>query len=54
MKVGVLTFHETVNYGAMLQTYALQKHINSLGIPCVVIDYKDHALLKKERPLKLL
>ena len=54
MKVGVLTFHKTVNYGAMLQTYALQKHINSLGIPCEVIDYKDHALLKKERPLKLL
>lgn len=54
MKIGVLTFHETVNYGAMLQTYALQKYINDLGIPCEVIDYKDRALLKKERPLKLL
>lgn len=54
MKVGVLTFHETANYGAMLQTYALQKYINDQGVPCQVINYQDRALQKKERPLKLL
>ena len=54
MKIGVLTFHETANYGAMLQTYALQKYINEQGVPCEVLNYQDHALQKKERPLKLL
>lgn len=29
MKIGILTFHDANNYGAILQTYALQETIKS-------------------------
>ena len=38
-KVGLITQHRVVNYGSVLQTYALQKKINELGCECEVIDY---------------
>lgn len=38
-KVGVITQHRVVNYGSMLQTYALQQIIRELGYECEVIDY---------------
>ena len=46
MKVGILTFHRAVNYGAVLQAYALQKAISKLGFDCVLIDYRNDALEK--------
>lgn len=39
MKVGILTFHRALNYGAVLQCYALQESIKSLGYETYVIDY---------------
>ena len=41
MKVGVITFHNVLNYGAVLQTYALQKKMRDLGIESAVIDYNS-------------
>lgn len=38
--VGVLTFHNATNYGAILQTYALQKELDELGIDNEVIDFQ--------------
>lgn len=38
-KVGIITQHRVVNYGSMLQTYALQEKIEELGYKCEVIDY---------------
>lgn len=38
-KVGILTFHNTTNYGAALQAYALQTKINHMGYKCDTIDY---------------
>jgi hypothetical protein len=38
-KCGILTFQRALNYGAILQTYALQETIKSLQIPVEVIDY---------------
>lgn len=38
-KVELLTFHGSVNYGAVLQGYALYKRIEDLGLYCEVIDY---------------
>ena len=36
-KVGILTFHSAMNYGAVLQTYALYHTIASLGhIPVII------------------
>lgn len=35
-----LTFHRTTNYGALFQTYALQKALESIGIWSEVLDYR--------------
>jgi hypothetical protein len=39
MKVGILTFHRSNNYGAVLQTYALQTVLEQLGFKSQIIDY---------------
>lgn len=39
-KIGILTFQNTVNYGTVLQCFALYKTIEKLGHTPVVIDYK--------------
>lgn len=39
MKVGILTYHRTLNYGAFLQAYSLKKYIESLGNEVDIIDY---------------
>lgn len=38
-KVAVITRHAVSNYGSVLQSYALQKAICSLGYECEIIDY---------------
>lgn len=43
MKIGILTFHESNNYGAVLQAYALQKIINRYNF-CDLIDYRADAI----------
>ena len=40
MMVGTITYHRAINYGAVLQTYALQKVLDKLGIDNEVIDYR--------------
>lgn len=40
MKCATLTFHRTTNFGAILQTYALQKALDSIGIENEVLDYR--------------
>jgi len=42
MKVGILTFHHTTNYGATLQAYALWSTVKSLGFEAEVIDYRPY------------
>lgn len=37
--VGIITMHRVKNYGSVLQTFALQKVIDSLGYKSEVIDY---------------
>lgn len=38
-KVGIITFHDTPNYGATLQCYALSRYLASLGTEVEVINY---------------
>lgn len=38
-KIGIATFHRAINYGALLQAYALQEAIKRTGGSPVVIDY---------------
>ena len=39
-RIGILTFHRALNYGAILQTYALQKALEHCGADARVIDYR--------------
>lgn len=41
MKIGIFTFHRSINYGAVLQAYALKNVITNLGGLCDIIDYKN-------------
>lgn len=45
MKIGILTFHRAVNYGAVLQCYALSEYLKNLGHDVYVIDYNNPKLL---------
>ena len=40
MKIGILTFHRAVNYGAVLQAYALQNALERCGADAEIIDYR--------------
>ncbi len=45
MKIGIVTFHRAINYGAVLQAYALEKFIKN-GLCCKnveIIDYQKQA-----------
>jgi len=53
MKIGILTFQRTVNYGANMQAFALQKYLRNLGGDCETIDYNNEAIEKIERPINL-
>lgn len=46
MKIGILTFHRALNYGAVLQCYALYETIRSMGHDVEVIDYRPPYLEK--------
>lgn len=39
MKVGVITCHKVYNYGASLQSYALQHYLKKKGIKAYLINY---------------
>jgi len=38
-KIGIITFHKAVNYGATLQCFALYRAVKSTGYDCEVVDY---------------
>lgn len=45
MKIGVLTFHDAINYGAVLQTVALCKTISNVcRSTCEIVDYRCAAI----------
>ncbi|BAC89720.1 polysaccharide pyruvyl transferase family protein [Gloeobacter violaceus] len=54
MKVGILSFHHTSNYGATLQNYALWKTIDNLGFKAEVIDYQPFVAMKNYYVRELL
>lgn len=39
MKVGIVTFHASYNFGSALQAYALQSVVSSLGHEALIVDY---------------
>lgn len=52
MKAAVVTFHNAMNYGATLQTWALQKAIKNLGADPCVINYHTDAIDRLYLPAK--
>lgn len=43
-EVGIITFHNARNYGACLQTFALQKKIEEMGHTVNIVDYRPSAI----------
>lgn len=39
-KIGIITFHRALNYGAIMQTYALQKFMELDGYKTEIVDYQ--------------
>ena len=48
-KIGILTFHNAYNYGAVLQCYALQKVIGNKNFNVEVINYNDFNVMDSYR-----
>lgn len=46
-KVGIITYHRAINYGALLQAYALQSKLREYGVESEVLDYRNETLEKK-------
>ena len=60
MKIATITFHRALNYGAILQCFALQKSIKDLGYDAEVLDYdckiisKGYKLLRTDSKLSFV
>lgn len=42
MKIGILTLHSQINYGGVLQTWAMQRYLQKQGHEVVVLDRRDY------------
>lgn len=52
-KIYTITFHHVLNYGAVLQAYALCKFLKDLNVECEIIDYRpSYFLFQTYRPNK--
>lgn len=51
-RIALLTFHDTTNFGALLQTFGLYKKLNDLGYECHILDYQCENIIKREVPPK--
>ncbi len=49
MKIGTITFHWVANYGAVLQSFALQKVLVKMGVNTEIIDYRPRKILISNR-----
>ena len=52
-KIGILTFHRALNYGAVLQCYALQQTVSRLGADCEVVDYICPKITLDYKPFRI-
>lgn len=47
MKIGIITFHRTANYGAVLQAYALQEFLKQREHEVYIIDYVPNIICQR-------
>lgn len=50
MKIGIVTFHNAHNYGAILQTTALKTFITNLGHKCFIIEHDNEKITGSYKP----
>ena len=48
MKLGILTYHNIPNIGAILQAYSLCQALNDRGVPTEIVDYQCKNLIQRE------
>ena len=49
MKYGILTIHETLNYGSALQTYGLYYGMKGVGLDVEVINYRCKKIYEEKK-----
>ncbi|MEM7717545.1 MAG: polysaccharide pyruvyl transferase family protein, partial [Cyanobacteria bacterium P01_A01_bin.68] len=49
MKIGIITYHFTSNYGATLQAYALSHFLEQNGYDVEFIDYRPKSIRLEQR-----
>lgn len=49
-KIALITFHDTTNFGALLQTYGLYSKLNNMGFDCSILNYQCINIIKREIP----
>ncbi|MGN0417679.1 polysaccharide pyruvyl transferase family protein [Anaerostipes faecalis] len=50
-KVGIITFHQAINYGAVLQAYALKEVCEELGYEAHIVNYAASDTTEKPKPI---
>lgn len=53
MKIGIITFHRALNYGAFLQVFAFQIYLRQIGAEVQIIDYTPYEKFIGARWLKI-
>ena len=51
-KIAIITYQRAINYGAILQAYALQTKIKEFGNYCEIIDYRNEKLENRHKKKK--
>ena len=46
MEIGIVTFQNSNNYGALLQAYALTKYLENKGHNVFILDYISEPIIK--------
>lgn len=46
MRIGILTFHNAHNYGAVMQAYALREKLRAMGHDSFILNYRNQAIEK--------
>lgn len=52
-RIGIITFHRAINYGAVLQAYALQKAYQNMNCESNIIDYRNSFLENRHKKIRL-
>lgn len=52
-KIGILTFHNVVNYGGVLQSYALQEFLKNNGYDVEIINYQSKHIKENNKLIKV-